>query len=60
MRVAKTVPGPSTVKSKNNINCTVNLPNFEHAPYFEHHVNKNFSKSTAYKFINLVHEDLLM
>ena len=21
---------------------TVDLPNFEHAPYFEHHVNKQF------------------
>ena len=37
---------------------TVDLPNFEHVPYFEHHVNKEFSKSTTYKLINLVHKDV--
>ena len=27
-------------------------------PYFEHHVNKGFSKPTTYKLINLVHKDV--
>ena len=27
---------------------TVNAPNFEHVPYFEHHVNRGFSKPTTY------------
>ena len=36
----------------------MDLPNFEHVPHFEHHVNKGFSKSTSFKLVNLVHEDL--
>ena len=36
----------------------LDLPNFEHVPYFEHHVNKGFSKHTTYKLINLVHKDV--
>ena len=31
--------------------CTVNLPNFEH-------VKKGSSKSTTFKLVNLVHEDV--
>ena len=37
---------------------TVDLPNFENVPYFEHHVNKGFSKPKTYKLINLVHKDV--
>ena len=37
---------------------TVDLPNFEHVPYFEHHVIKGFSKPTTYKLFNLVHIDV--
>ena len=51
----------STVRrSKCKKNLTVDLPNFEHVPYFEHHVhvNKGFSKPTTYKLINLVHKDV--
>ena len=40
------------------IHHTVDLPNFEHVPYFEHHINKQFSKPTTYKLINLVHKDV--
>ena len=36
----------------------MDLPNFEHVPYFEHHVNKGFSKPTTSKLINLVHKDV--
>ena len=36
----------------------MDLPNFENVPYFEHHVNKGFSKPTTYKLINLVHKDV--
>ena len=36
----------------------MNLPNFEHVPYFEHHVKKGSSKSTTIKLVNLVHEDV--
>ena len=36
----------------------MDLPNFEHVPYFEHHVNKGFYKSTTFKLVNLVHEDV--
>ena len=35
---------------------TVDLPNFEHVPYFEHHVNKGVSKLITYKLIDLVHK----
>ena len=34
------------------------LPNFENVPCFEHHVNKRFSKSTTFKLVNLVYEDV--
>ena len=37
---------------------TVDLPNFEHVPYFEYHVNKGFSKPATYKLINLGHKDV--
>ena len=37
---------------------TVDLPNFEHVPYFEHHVNKGVYKPTTYKLIHLVHKDV--
>ena len=36
----------------------MDLPNFEHVPYFEHHVNKGFSKSKTFKLVNLVHGDV--
>ena len=48
-----------TVCNQHYINkTTVDLPNFENVPYFEHHVNKGFSKPATYKLINLVHKDV--
>ena len=29
-------------KNKNHKDSTVDLPNFEHVPYFENHINKQF------------------